>query len=205
MTMGDKPAYSVWPHSVSPLRRLAGGRAPSDPRHNPAPAAFAVGVRRSPRSARRRMFSRRRPITAGRCPSASRLSPRSDRRATWSALPPLRRRSPRLRHGLRPFLLPGSNLLPTPDGRGRERIPSKRPGRRDGLRPPRRRGGPAGAEPGAGRGGRCAGLVPRARWSCGSCVRPGACGGQTHAGRPPRGARKCRSGGPGASPGQRLT
>ena len=28
----DKPAYSLWPHSVSPLRRLAGGCAPSDPR-----------------------------------------------------------------------------------------------------------------------------------------------------------------------------
>ena len=31
MTMGDKPAYSLGPHSVRPLRRLAGGRAPSDP------------------------------------------------------------------------------------------------------------------------------------------------------------------------------
>ncbi len=31
MTMGDKPAYSVGPHSVRPLRRLAGGSAPSDP------------------------------------------------------------------------------------------------------------------------------------------------------------------------------
>ena len=49
----------------------------------------------SPGSASRRMFSRRRPITAGRCPSASRLSPRNDRRATWSASPPLRRPSPR--------------------------------------------------------------------------------------------------------------
>ena len=27
-----QPAYSLGPHSVSPLRRLAGGRAPSDPR-----------------------------------------------------------------------------------------------------------------------------------------------------------------------------
>jgi len=27
----DKPAYSVWPHSVRPLRRLAGGCAPSNP------------------------------------------------------------------------------------------------------------------------------------------------------------------------------
>ena len=26
-----QPAYSLWPHSVSPLRRLAGGLAPSDP------------------------------------------------------------------------------------------------------------------------------------------------------------------------------
>ena len=26
--LGDKPAYSLWPHSVRPLRRLAGGRAP---------------------------------------------------------------------------------------------------------------------------------------------------------------------------------
>ena len=31
MIMGDKPAYSLGPHSVSPLRRLAGGCAPSDP------------------------------------------------------------------------------------------------------------------------------------------------------------------------------
>ena len=35
MIMGNKPGYSVWPHSVRPLRRLAGGRAPSDPRHKP--------------------------------------------------------------------------------------------------------------------------------------------------------------------------
>ncbi len=27
----DQPAYSLWPHSVRPLRRLAGGFAPSDP------------------------------------------------------------------------------------------------------------------------------------------------------------------------------
>ncbi len=33
-----QPAYSLGPHSVSPLRRLAGGRAPSDPRNaNGAP------------------------------------------------------------------------------------------------------------------------------------------------------------------------
>ena len=33
-----EPAYSLGPHSVSPLRRLAGGRAPSDPRNgNGAP------------------------------------------------------------------------------------------------------------------------------------------------------------------------
>ena len=29
--IAGKPAYSLWPHSVSPLRRLAGGCAPSDP------------------------------------------------------------------------------------------------------------------------------------------------------------------------------
>ena len=28
-----KPAYPLWPHSVRPLRRLAGGCAPSDPQH----------------------------------------------------------------------------------------------------------------------------------------------------------------------------
>ena len=33
-----QPAYSLGPHSVSPLRRLAGGCAPSDPRNgNGAP------------------------------------------------------------------------------------------------------------------------------------------------------------------------
>ena len=33
-----KPAYSLGPHSVSPPRRLAGGRAPSDPQNgNGAP------------------------------------------------------------------------------------------------------------------------------------------------------------------------
>ena len=32
-TKVGKPAYSLGPHSVSPLRRLAGGRAPSDPRN----------------------------------------------------------------------------------------------------------------------------------------------------------------------------
>ena len=37
---GVKPAYPPWPHSVRPRRRLAGGRAPSDPtsptaRHEP--------------------------------------------------------------------------------------------------------------------------------------------------------------------------
>ena len=36
--IAGKPAYSLGPHSVSPLRRLAGGRAPSDPRNgNGAP------------------------------------------------------------------------------------------------------------------------------------------------------------------------
>jgi len=33
-----QPAYPLGPHSVSPLRRLAGGRAPSDPQNgNGAP------------------------------------------------------------------------------------------------------------------------------------------------------------------------
>ena len=31
-TKVGQPAYSLGPHSVSPLRRLAGGSAPSDPR-----------------------------------------------------------------------------------------------------------------------------------------------------------------------------
>ena len=73
-----------------------GAAPPLTPGRNPAPAAFAVGGSEGPpQSARRRMFSRRWPITAGRCPSASRLSPRSDRRAAWFALPRLRRRSSR--------------------------------------------------------------------------------------------------------------
>ena len=38
----DKPAYSLGPHSVRPLRRLAGGRAPSDPAVF-RPAAGAAG------------------------------------------------------------------------------------------------------------------------------------------------------------------
>ena len=35
MIGGHKPAYSPWPHSVRPLRRLAGGSAPSDPQAIP--------------------------------------------------------------------------------------------------------------------------------------------------------------------------
>ena len=43
MIMGDKPAYSVWPHSVRPLRRLAGGCAPSDPGVSGPPRGAAGG------------------------------------------------------------------------------------------------------------------------------------------------------------------
>ena len=39
----DKPVYSSWPHSVRPLRRLAGGCAPSDPAF---PARHGSGERR---------------------------------------------------------------------------------------------------------------------------------------------------------------
>jgi len=45
---GRQAAYSVWPHSVSPLRRLAGGRAPSDPGNSNGDAVSAghpVGVK----------------------------------------------------------------------------------------------------------------------------------------------------------------
>ena len=45
MIMRDKPAYSLGPHSVSPLRRLAGGRAPSDPQgFRPAGGAASGGT-----------------------------------------------------------------------------------------------------------------------------------------------------------------
>ena len=85
--------------------------------------------------------------------------------------------------------------LPTPDGRRAERIPSKRPGRRDGLRPPRRREGPAGAEP------ERVGEAGPPVWSRAHAdpAAPAACG-DGPAGRPACGAQKCRSGGPGASP-----
>ena len=43
--MGNKPAYSLWPHSVSPRARLAGGSAPSDPVFfRPAAGAASGGV-----------------------------------------------------------------------------------------------------------------------------------------------------------------
>ncbi len=49
MIMGNKPAYSVGPHSVRPLRRLAGGRAPSDPAvFRPAAGAAGGGVLHPP-------------------------------------------------------------------------------------------------------------------------------------------------------------
>ena len=50
MIMGDKPAYSVWPHSVRPLRRLAGGRAPSDPPVSGPPLGAAGGGMLHPRT-----------------------------------------------------------------------------------------------------------------------------------------------------------
>ncbi len=180
MIGGHKPAYSVWPHSVSPLRRLAGGRAPSDPRHNPAPAAFAVGVRRSPRSARRRMFSRRRPITAGRCPSASRLSPRSDRRATWSALPPLRRRSPRPL-ARTPSVPPAGVKSPPHPGRKGEGTNPVQTARSEGRAPPAPETGRTGGRRARSRSGRPVRRSSPARTLLMRLlpVRPGACGGQT--------------------------
>ncbi|MDE2927694.1 MAG: hypothetical protein OXT71_14965, partial [Acidobacteriota bacterium] len=51
--------------SVSPLRRLAGGCAPSDPRDKPRSGGVrGWGIQGSPKSAGRRMFSRRPPINA---------------------------------------------------------------------------------------------------------------------------------------------
>ena len=50
MIMGDKPAYSLGPHSVRPLRRLAGGRAPSDPRVSGQPQERRAAGRSTPRS-----------------------------------------------------------------------------------------------------------------------------------------------------------
>ena len=116
--MGDKPAYPPWPHSVCLPEGLARGAPPPfDPPLNSAPAAFSVQSEGPPVD--RRMFSRRWPITAGRGPSASRLSPRSDRRAAWSAVAPLRRRSPR----------PPARTLSVPPARV-ESLPQ--PGRKQG-------------------------------------------------------------------------
>ena len=116
--LGDKPAYPPWPHSVCLPEGLARGAPPPfDPPLNSAPAAFSIQSEGPPVD--RRMFSRRWPITAGRGPSASRLSPRSDRRAAWSAVAPLRRRSPR----------PPARTLSVPPA-GVESLPQ--PGRKQG-------------------------------------------------------------------------
>ena len=88
--------------SASPTGRVTpAGRKFGPPGKPAAPAAFAVtGLRPLPpgRTPRRPVAGcspadHRPPFRRGR--PVSRLSPRRDRRAAWSALPPLRRRSPR--------------------------------------------------------------------------------------------------------------
>ena len=74
MIMGNKPAYSLWPHSARPLRRLAGGRAPSDPRF---PARRWSGGRRGTPPPEHRRRCRRRAS-----PFRGRRSDRPDPRRT---------------------------------------------------------------------------------------------------------------------------
>ena len=128
MIMGDKPAYSLGPHSVSPLRRLAGGCAPSDPQAKPPlrQRSRLGGSEGPPGRRSRRMFSRRRPDhRRSACPSASRLSPRSDRRATWSGV--------------------ATASAPVPPASGTDSVRSSRRGRVPS--PPRTEGGRSGSHP----------------------------------------------------------
>ncbi len=162
----DKQASQRTPWGHTPCVPCGGWRGaapPLTPKVNPRSGSVGGWGPKVPRSASRRRFSRRRPIAAGRRPSASRLSPRSDRRAAWSASPPLRRRSPR----------PPARTLSVPPA-GVESPP--RPGRKEGGTDPiqtsrsKGRAAPApengrtsGRRAGASRGGRSAGLAPRAR------------------------------------------
>ena len=94
---GPTPAYAM-----SNIRALARGAAAPlrSPRKTPAPAAFAVTEFRpasawlSVRGGRSPDFLLPTPDHRPSRPSRSRVSLRRDRRAAWSALPPLRRRSP---------------------------------------------------------------------------------------------------------------
>ncbi len=112
--------WSVSQATLGNTQGLARGAPPpfDPPGKTPAPAAFAVRgfarfrlAERSP-AVRRRMFSRRPPIAAGRGRRFPGWSPRRDRRAAWSALPPRRRRSPRPPGRTPPVPPPGLSPLP---------------------------------------------------------------------------------------------
>ena len=155
MTMGDKPAYPVYDNGAgegcsAPLR---------SPGKTPLRQLFAVtkfarfrGCERplGGQSARRRP---RPPATVRRGRPVSRLSPRRDRRAAWSASPPLRRRSPRPPGRTPPVPPPGSNPLPNPARLGRAQrfdAPGTR-ARRQGIRGSLAKGAPPPFEPPASR------------------------------------------------------
>ena len=137
--MGGQPAYSLGPHSVRPLRRLAGGRAPSDPgRSSPlrqrARLGSSPGTSAWPsiHAASRRMFSRRPAITAGRG-RRFRMNLRCDRRQRGRRCRRIGAGPPGLRDGLRPSLRRGR--APSQPGKARVVRGVTRPGTFAGREP----------------------------------------------------------------------